>query len=149
MAAALGVFVALVCLWATFFGGGEEVVTRRVATTADPLLPVRRAVNGKYGTLAGLVLLAVGAELLIAPPPAPAAPGWACSCSAARSCTCSRRRGGTTSPPSAPGGPGCSRAPPAPPPESRPGGRRRWSRSCSWTPSSSSCPSPSYGFTAS
>ncbi|MFC5184913.1 low temperature requirement protein A [Actinomadura harenae] len=71
VAAALGAFAALVCLWATYFGGGEEVVTRQVAATADPLLSVRRAVNGKYGTLSGLVLLAVGAELLIAHPTGP------------------------------------------------------------------------------
>ncbi|MEV4252410.1 low temperature requirement protein A [Spirillospora sp. NPDC049652] len=68
VAAALGVFIVLVCLWATYFGGGEEVVTRQVATTVDPLLSVRRAVNGKYGTLAGLVILAVGSELLISHP---------------------------------------------------------------------------------
>ncbi|MGW9453411.1 low temperature requirement protein A [Streptomyces sp. NPDC055632] len=65
---ALGVFVALVCLWGTYFGGGEEIVSQYVEATDDPLQPVRRAVNGKYGTLAGLVALAVGAELVISHP---------------------------------------------------------------------------------
>ncbi|MFF8286799.1 low temperature requirement protein A [Streptomyces albus] len=66
--AGFGVFVAVVCLWASYFGGGEDIVTRHVAVTADRLRPVRHAVSGKYGTLAGLVTLAVGAELAISHP---------------------------------------------------------------------------------
>ncbi|MFF4196112.1 low temperature requirement protein A [Nonomuraea sp. NPDC001831] len=65
VAAAFGVFVALVCLWATYFLGGEEIVTRQIATTTDPMRSVHRAVNGTYGTLTGLVALAVGAGLAI------------------------------------------------------------------------------------
>ncbi|MEU6619438.1 low temperature requirement protein A [Streptomyces litmocidini] len=66
--AGLGVFVALVCLCASYFQGGEDILARHVATTADKLLPVRRAVSGQYPTLAGLVALAVGAELAISHP---------------------------------------------------------------------------------
>ncbi|MGW8365297.1 low temperature requirement protein A [Streptomyces wedmorensis] len=64
----LGVFVALVCLCGSYFRGGEDILARHVATTADPLLPVRHAVSGQYSTLAGLVALAVGAELAISHP---------------------------------------------------------------------------------
>ncbi|MFI8910987.1 low temperature requirement protein A [Streptomyces sp. NPDC053513] len=66
--AGLGVFVALVCLCASYFQGGEDILARHVAATADKLLPVRRAVSGQYPTLAGLVALAVGAELAISHP---------------------------------------------------------------------------------
>ncbi|SEF17580.1 low temperature requirement protein A [Streptomyces sp. Ag109_O5-10] len=66
--AGLGVFVAVVCLCASYFRGGENILARYVATTADTLLPVRHAVSGQYPTLAGLVALAVGAELAISHP---------------------------------------------------------------------------------
>ncbi|MFE6872061.1 low temperature requirement protein A [Kitasatospora sp. NPDC057692] len=64
----LGVFVALVCLCASYFRGGEDILARHVATAADRLLPVRHAVSGQYPTLAGLVTFAVGAELAIGHP---------------------------------------------------------------------------------
>ncbi|MFF8883598.1 low temperature requirement protein A [Streptomyces flaveolus] len=66
--AGLGVFVALVCLCASYFQGGEDILARHVAATPDKLLPVRHAVSGQYPTLAGLVALAVGAELAISHP---------------------------------------------------------------------------------
>ncbi|MFJ6994377.1 low temperature requirement protein A [Streptomyces sp. NPDC003090] len=66
--AALGVFVAVVCLCASYFKGGEDILTLHVKTTDDALLPVRHAVSGQYSTLAGLVALAVGAELAISHP---------------------------------------------------------------------------------
>ncbi|MFB6892408.1 low temperature requirement protein A [Kitasatospora sp. NPDC056327] len=72
--AGLGAFVALVCLCASYFRGGESILARYVAASADPLLPVRRAVSGQYTTLAGLVALAVGAELSIAHPTGPGSP---------------------------------------------------------------------------
>ncbi|MEV7121122.1 low temperature requirement protein A [Kitasatospora griseola] len=68
---ALGVFVALVHLCASYFRGGESILARYVATTDDRLLPVRHAVSGQYPTLAGLVALAVGAELAIGHPTGP------------------------------------------------------------------------------
>ncbi|WP_406859099.1 low temperature requirement protein A [Streptomyces sp. HUAS MG47] len=65
---ALGAFVALVYLCASYFRGGENVLALHVATTSDPLLAVRHAVSGQYPTLAGLVAVAVGAELAISHP---------------------------------------------------------------------------------
>jgi low temperature requirement protein LtrA len=66
--ATAGVFTALVCLWAVYFGGGEDVFTTAVATTADPVRSVRLGVNSAYIVLAALAALAVGSELAIAHP---------------------------------------------------------------------------------
>ncbi|MFF9425530.1 low temperature requirement protein A [Streptomyces sp. NPDC014746] len=66
--ATAGVFVALVCLWAAYFGGGEDVITSAVAGSADPVRSVRLGVNSAYLVLAALVALAVGSELAIAHP---------------------------------------------------------------------------------
>ncbi|MGW4323486.1 low temperature requirement protein A [Streptomyces sp. NPDC004684] len=66
--ASAGVFVALVCLWAAYFGGGEDVVAVHVATTSDPIRSVRWGINATYGALAGLVALSVGNELIISHP---------------------------------------------------------------------------------
>ncbi|MFI9392809.1 low temperature requirement protein A [Streptomyces bauhiniae] len=66
--AGLGVFTALVCLWAVYFGGGEDVFTTAVATTTDQLRSVRLGVNSAYVVLAALVAMAVGSELVIAHP---------------------------------------------------------------------------------
>ncbi|MER8035400.1 low temperature requirement protein A [Streptomyces hydrogenans] len=66
--ATAGVFVALVCLWAAYFGGGEDVITTAVTTSADPVRSVRLGVNSAYLVLAALVALAVGSELVIAHP---------------------------------------------------------------------------------
>ncbi|MCX5126772.1 low temperature requirement protein A [Streptomyces sp. NBC_00347] len=68
MLATAGVFTALVCLWATYFGGGEEVVTTFVAHTTDPVGAVRLGVNSAYVLMAALVAFAVGSELTIAHP---------------------------------------------------------------------------------
>ncbi|MCD0449127.1 low temperature requirement protein A [Actinocorallia sp. API 0066] len=68
VAGTTGVFVALVCLWGSYFGGGEDVIARHLATTRDPLRSVRLAINTTYATLTGLVLFAVGSELVIAHP---------------------------------------------------------------------------------
>ncbi|MFE3634675.1 low temperature requirement protein A [Streptomyces sp. NPDC059168] len=65
---AAGVFAALVCLWALYFGGGEDVFSTAVATTTDPVRSVRLGVNSAYVVLAALVALAVGSELAIAHP---------------------------------------------------------------------------------
>ncbi|MFE3071421.1 low temperature requirement protein A [Streptomyces sp. NPDC059247] len=66
--ATAGVFVALVCLWAAYFGGGEDVVRTVLATTPDPVRALRLGVNSVYPVLAALVALAVGSELAIAHP---------------------------------------------------------------------------------
>ncbi|MER8232459.1 low temperature requirement protein A [Streptomyces sp. NPDC094049] len=66
--ATAGVFVALVCLWAAYFGGGEDVVRTVLATTPDPVRALRLGVNSVYLVMAALVALAVGSELAIAHP---------------------------------------------------------------------------------
>lgn len=66
--ATAGVFTALVCLWAAYFGGGEDIFRTTVATTTDPVRSVRLGVNSAYVVLGGLVALAVGSELVIAHP---------------------------------------------------------------------------------
>lgn len=66
--AAVGVLVALLCLWATYFGGGERLVAAHLGTTADPIRAVRLGANVTYGVLAGLVAVAVGSQLAIADP---------------------------------------------------------------------------------
>lgn len=66
--ATAGVFIALVCLWAVYFGGGEDVFTTAVATSEDPVRSVRLGVNSAYVVLAALVALAVGSELVVAHP---------------------------------------------------------------------------------
>ncbi|MFG2452797.1 low temperature requirement protein A [Streptomyces sp. NPDC048512] len=66
--AAAGVYTALVCLWAAYFGGGEDVITTAITTTTDPVRSVRLGVNSAYLVLAALIALAVGSELVIAHP---------------------------------------------------------------------------------
>ncbi|MFI1470524.1 low temperature requirement protein A [Streptomyces wuyuanensis] len=66
--AAAGVFTALVCMWAVYFGGAEDVFTTTVATNTDPVRTVRLGVNSAYLVLAALVALSVGSELVIAHP---------------------------------------------------------------------------------
>lgn len=66
--AALGVLVALLCLWAMYFGGGERLIAAQLGRTADPIRAVRLGANVTYGVLAGLVAVAVGSQLAIADP---------------------------------------------------------------------------------
>jgi low temperature requirement protein LtrA len=66
--ASVAVFAALVCLWATYFAGGEDLFARHVLTTIDPIRAVRVGINVTYGALAGLVATAVGSDLAIARP---------------------------------------------------------------------------------
>ncbi|TGN79370.1 low temperature requirement protein A [Streptomyces bauhiniae] len=66
--ATAGVFIALVCLWAVYFGGGEDVIAIVVASSTDRVRAVRLGVNSAYLVLAALVALAVGSELAIAHP---------------------------------------------------------------------------------
>ncbi|WP_280524562.1 low temperature requirement protein A [Streptomyces coelicoflavus] len=66
--ATAGVYTALVCLWAAYFGGGEDVITDSVTHSPDPVRSVRHGVNSAYLVLAALVALAVGSELAIAHP---------------------------------------------------------------------------------
>ncbi|GGR50353.1 membrane protein [Streptomyces cinereoruber] len=66
--ASAGVFVALVSLWAVYFGGGEDVVAVHVARTSDPIRSVRWGINVTYCALAALVTVAVASELVISHP---------------------------------------------------------------------------------
>ncbi|MBO2465369.1 low temperature requirement protein A [Actinomadura violacea] len=66
--ASAGVFTALVCLWAVYFGGGENLVTAFTATTSDPMRSVRLAMNTAYIVQAALIALAVAGELVVAHP---------------------------------------------------------------------------------
>ncbi|MFF8381556.1 low temperature requirement protein A [Streptomyces sp. NPDC015661] len=67
--ATAGVFAALVCMWAFYFGGAETVITTTVATSStDPMRTVRLGINCAYLVLAALVAFAVGSELAIAHP---------------------------------------------------------------------------------
>ncbi|MFF9571690.1 low temperature requirement protein A [Streptomyces sp. NPDC014685] len=77
-----GVFVALVCLCASYFRGGEDILARHVATRADSLVPVRRAVSGQYPTPSPW-----GPNSPSVTPPGPAAQRSASSSPAARSST--------------------------------------------------------------
>ncbi|WP_231642061.1 low temperature requirement protein A [Nocardia sp. NRRL S-836] len=63
---ALGVFLALICLWAVYFGRAEQLVVRRVSASEDPIRSVHVGMNVIYGVVAGLVMLAAGSETLIA-----------------------------------------------------------------------------------
>ncbi|MFC9735760.1 low temperature requirement protein A [Streptomyces roseolus] len=64
----VGVFTALVSLWAVYFGGGEDVVAVHVTHTTDPIRAVRYGINTTYCALAALVAVAVASEQLIAHP---------------------------------------------------------------------------------
>ncbi|GAA4552932.1 low temperature requirement protein A [Amycolatopsis samaneae] len=63
---AVGAFLALVCLWAIYFGRAEQAVMSHIATTADPLRSVHRGMNVIYGVLTGLVVFAAGIDLVLA-----------------------------------------------------------------------------------
>lgn len=71
-----GVFALLgtVALWALYFGGSERLVTEHATRTGDPLQAARLAVNGQVATAAGLIVVAVGYEVTIDYPLAPATP---------------------------------------------------------------------------
>ena len=64
-ALSLGAFVAVVALWVLYFGRGEKAVLHHASSTDDPIRSVHLGINVLYGVMAGLVLLAAGAELVI------------------------------------------------------------------------------------
>lgn len=66
LALALGGFVALLCLWAVYFGRDEHLVVSHLATADDPIGIVHVGINVVYGVVAGLVMLAAGSELVLA-----------------------------------------------------------------------------------
>ncbi|GEM29566.1 membrane protein [Nocardia neocaledoniensis NBRC 108232] len=62
---ALGCFVALVCLWQMYFGRAEREVVRHITHTTDPIAAVHLGLSAIYGVVAGLVMFAAGAEMLL------------------------------------------------------------------------------------
>ena len=55
-------------LWFLYFGRAERVAVRHASTTDDPIRTVHLGINVVYGVVAGLVVFAAGAELVIAHP---------------------------------------------------------------------------------
>jgi low temperature requirement protein LtrA len=60
--------VTIVALWALHFASSGRLMDRYVETTTDPILAARRTVNGLLVSVAGLIAVAVGNELVIAHP---------------------------------------------------------------------------------
>jgi low temperature requirement protein LtrA len=60
--------VTIVALWGLHFAASGRLMDRYVDTTADPILAARRTVNGLLVSVAGLIAVAVGNELVIAHP---------------------------------------------------------------------------------
>ena len=60
--------VTIVALWALHFAASGRLMDRYVDTTTDPILAARRTVNGLLVSVAGLIAVAVGNELVIAHP---------------------------------------------------------------------------------
>ncbi|WP_347351780.1 low temperature requirement protein A [Intrasporangium sp.] len=71
LAASVGVLLAVLCLWATYFGGAEDLVARHLRATTDPIRSIRLGANITYGILVGLVAVAVGSDHVIADPLGP------------------------------------------------------------------------------
>ena len=63
-----GALATIVALWALHFASSGRLMDRYVETTTDPILAARRTVNGLLVSVAGLVAVAVGNELVIAHP---------------------------------------------------------------------------------
>jgi low temperature requirement protein LtrA len=66
LALAAGCFVALVCLWAVYFGRAEQIVESHIAATENPIRSVHIGINVIYGVVTGLVMFAAGSELVLA-----------------------------------------------------------------------------------
>lgn len=58
-------FVTLVCLWAVYFGGAEQLAVSHSSATTDPIHSVHVGINVIYGVLSGLVMFAAGSEILL------------------------------------------------------------------------------------
>ena len=68
VAAGVAGLAVVVSFWAMYFGGSDPLVARHLDRTPDPIRAARLGLNGTYLTLAALVALAVGNELVIARP---------------------------------------------------------------------------------
>lgn len=60
--------VAIIGLWALYFGASDQLIAERAVTTSDPLRAARLAVNTQILVLASLICLAVANELAIDQP---------------------------------------------------------------------------------
>jgi low temperature requirement protein LtrA len=60
--------VTIVALWKLHFASSGRLMDSYVETTTDPILAARRTVNGLLVSVAGLIAVAVGNELVIAHP---------------------------------------------------------------------------------
>jgi low temperature requirement protein LtrA len=60
--------VSIVALWKLHFASSGRLMDSYVETTTDPILAARRTVNGLLVSVAGLIAVAVGNELVIAHP---------------------------------------------------------------------------------
>jgi low temperature requirement protein LtrA len=60
--------VTIVALWGLHFAASGRLMDRYVDTTTDPILAARRTVNGLLVSVAGLIAVAVGNQLVIAHP---------------------------------------------------------------------------------
>jgi low temperature requirement protein LtrA len=63
-----GALATIVALWALHFAATGRLLDRYVETTTDPILAARRTLNGLLVSVAGLVAVAVGNELVITHP---------------------------------------------------------------------------------
>lgn len=63
---AAGCFVALVCLWAVYFGRAEQLAESHIAATENPIRSVHIGINVIYGVVTGLVMFAAGSETVLA-----------------------------------------------------------------------------------
>lgn len=68
IAAGAAGLAVVVTFWAMYFSGSDSLVARHLGRTPDPVRAARLALNGTYPTLAALIALAVGNELVIARP---------------------------------------------------------------------------------
>ncbi|SEI87616.1 low temperature requirement protein A [Demequina mangrovi] len=66
VAGVVGAFVAVVCLWYSYFGGAEELVVAEAHDTRDPIGAVHRGIVVLLFVMAGLIMLAAGADLVVA-----------------------------------------------------------------------------------
>jgi low temperature requirement protein LtrA len=60
--------VAIIALWALYFGGSDKLIAEQAATASDPLRTARLAVNTQILVLVSLICLAVANELAIDDP---------------------------------------------------------------------------------
>ena len=58
----------VVSLWAVYFSGSDQFVSRHADRTTNPILSARLAMNGQVVVVAGLIALAVANEVAIAHP---------------------------------------------------------------------------------